>query len=414
MNFDKLITSLRDLDGSLKGQVSRTANVGLTVRNWLVGAYIVEFEQNGEERAEYGKNLIREVAKALGVRGLNPTNLELCRRLFVEYREIPQTLSVESEKPILQTLSAILGRETIPQTLSAEFINLLEVSDLGISQTSAELLSGSKSQTASGLFNGEIPQTLPVESARPDFAAPVAALVQKLTFSHFVEFLRLDDPLQRAFYEIECVRSGWSVRELKRQIGSLLFERMGLSTDKEKLRRLTSEELTSSQPADFIKDPYIFEFLGLTPKEAFRENDLETALIDHLQEFLLELGNGFCFEDRQKKIRIGQSDYFVDLVFYHRKLHCHVLIELKVEPFNHANAGQLNTYLNYYRKHEMAEGDNQPVGLLLCTDKDHALVEYALGGMDENLFVSAYKVALPKAEELEAFLLRESKNLPES
>lgn len=249
---------------------------------------------------------------------------------------------------------------------------------------------------------------------RPEFALPVATLVQKLTFTHFVELLRLDDPLQRAFYEIECIKGGWSVRELKRQIGSLLFERLGLSTDKEKLLRLTAGESSSAQPADLIKDPYIFEFLGLTPKEAFRENDLETALIDHLQDFLLELGKGFCFEDRQKKIRIGRSDYFVDLVFYHRKLHCHVLIELKVEPFNHANAGQLNTYLNYYRKHEMAEGDNPPVGLLLCTDKDHALVEYALGGMDENLFVSAYKVALPKPEELEAFLLRESNNLPES
>lgn len=377
MNFDQLITSLRELDTSLKGQVIRTANVGLTLRNWLVGAYIVEFEQNGADRAEYGANLIREVSNALDVKGLTPTTLELCRRLFSAYPQIPQTLSVE-------------------------FRNLLKTSNLEITQTSAELASGQKSQTLSDF------------SARPDFAVPVAALVQKLTFSHFVELLRVDDPLQRAFYEIECVKGGWSVRELKRQIGSLLFERLGLSTDKEKLLRLTAAEVTPSLPADIIKDPYIFEFLGLKPKEVFRENDLETALLDHLQEFLLELGNGFCFEDRQKKIRIGHSDYFVDLVFYHRKLHCHVLIELKVESFNHANAGQLNTYVNYYRKHEMAVGDNPPIGLRLCTDKDHALVEYALGGMDENLFVSTYKVALPKAEELEAFLLRESKDLPES
>ena len=406
MNFDQLITSLRELDTSLKGQVIRTANVGLTLRNWLVGAYIVEFEQNGADRAEYGANLIREVSNALDVKGLTPTTLELCRRLFSAYPQIPQTLSVEFQPPILQTLSALLDTSglpaPIPQTLSGEFRNLLKTSNLEIAQTSAELASGQKSQTVSDF------------SARPDFAVPVAALVQKLTFSHFVELLRVDDPLQRAFYEIECVKGGWSVRELKRQIGSLLFERLGLSTDKEKLLRLTAAEVTPSLPADIIKDPYIFEFLGLKPKEVFRENDLETALLDHLQEFLLELGNGFCFEDRQKKIRIGHSDYFVDLVFYHRKLHCHVLIELKVESFNHANAGQLNTYVNYYRKHEMAVGDNPPIGLLLCTDKDHALVEYALGGMDENLFVSTYKVALPKAEELEAFLLRESKDLPES
>ena len=406
MNFDQLITQLRELDSSLRGQVIRTANVGLTLRNWLVGAYLVEFEQNGADRAEYGANLIREVSNALDVKGLTPTTLELCRRLFSAYPQIPQTLSVEFQPPILQTLSALLDTSglpaPIPQTLSGEFRNLLKTSNLEIAQASAELASGQKSQTASDF------------SARPDFAVPVAALVQKLTFSHFVELLRVDDPLQRAFYEIECVKGGWSVRELKRQIGSLLFERLGLSTDKEKLLRLTAEEVTPSWPADIIKDPYIFEFLGLKPKEVFRENDLETALLDHLQEFLLELGNGFCFEDRQKKIGIGHSDYFVDLVFYHRKLHCHVLIELKVEPFNHGNAGQLNTYVNYYRKHEMAEGDNPPIGLLLCTGKDHALVEYALGGMDENLFVSTYKVALPKAEELEAFLLRESKELPES
>ncbi len=299
MNFDQLITSLRELDTSLRGQVIRTANVGLTLRNWLVGAYIVEFEQNGEERAEYGANLIREVFNALDAKGLTPTTLELCRRLFSAYPQISQTLSVE-------------------------FINTLKIRELGIPQSlSAELASGQKSQTVSDF------------SARPAFAVPVAALIQKLTFSHFVELLRLDDPLQRAFYEIECVKTGWSVRELKRQIGSLLFERLGLSTDKEKLLRLTAAEVTPSLPADIIKDPYIFEFLGLKPKEVFRENDLETALLDHLQEFLLELGNGFCFEDRQKKIRIGRSDYFVDLVFYHRKLHCHVLIEfhpMRYEP----------------------------------------------------------------------------------
>lgn len=381
MNFDQLITSLRELDTSLKGQVVRTANVGLTLRNWLVGAYIVEFEQNGEERAEYGERLMPLLAKKLGIPGLNLSNLKSSKAFALAYPQKGQTLSGFFEKALPASLTPK------GQTVSGEFHNLLE---------------------ACGL---KIPQSVSAEFKRPDYAMDLGRLIQKLTFSHLVELLRITDPLQRAFYEIECVKGGWSVRELKRQIGSLLFERMGLSTDKEKLLRLTSEKATPAQPADIIKDPYIFEFLGLTPKEAFRENDLETALLDHLQEFLLELGAGFCFEDRQKKIRIGQSDYFIDLVFYHRKLHCHVLIELKVEPFNHANAGQLNTYVNYYRKHEMAEGDNPPVGLLLCSDKDHALVEYALGGMDENLFVSSYKVALPKPEELEAFL-RSQINLP--
>ncbi len=369
MNLEQLVTELRDLDRSLKGQVAQVANVGLTLRNWLVGAYIVEFEQNGEDRAEYGEKLMSKIAKELSIKGLATRNLEACRLFYHAHPSIPQTLSAEFPSLISE----------IPQTVPAEFIKPLQSSNL------------------------RIPQTASRES-RPEFAVPVDTLFQKLSFSHFVELLRISDPLQRAFYEMECLKGGWSVRELKRQIGSLLFERLGLSTDKEKLLRLTAAESKDTQAADIIKDPYIFEFLGLTPKEAFRENDLETALLDHLQEFLLELGGGFCFEDRQKKIRIGARDYFIDLVFYHRKLHCHVLIELKVEPFTHTNAGQLNTYLNYYRKHEMAEGDNPPVGLLLCTDKDHALVEYALGGMDENLFVSSYKVALPKREELEAFL----------
>lgn len=376
MNFDQLITQLQTLDGSLKQQVAQSANVGLTLRNWLVGAYIIEFEQNGEERAQYGKNLIPKIAKALSSKGLSARNLEVSRLFYQAYPSIPQTVSAEF--PILTS--------QISQTLSAKSIPT------------------QKGQTPSGL------------SPRPDFSIPVETLFQKLSFSHFVELLRIADPLQRAFYEIESVKGGWSVRELKRQIGSLLFERLGLSTDKDKLLRLShASECPITKAADIIKDPYVFEFLGLQPREVFREQDLETALLDHLQDFLLELGLGFCFEDRQKKIRIGRRDYFIDLVFYHRKLHCHVLIELKVEPFDHGNAGQLNTYLNYYKKHEMAEGDNPPIGLLLCTDKDHALVEYALGGMDENLFVSAYKVALPDRATLEATIRQTTEQFkPES
>lgn len=374
MKFSGLIDGLRELDGSLKHQVKSTANVGLTLRNWLVGAYIVEYEQNGEDRAQYGEKLIDSIVDALEVPGLNRANLRSSRQFYITYPEICQTLSGKSIPPV------------ISQTLSAKSETYLPAIE--------------KSQTASG------------KSERPDFAPPVDRLVTTLSFSHFVELMRIEAPEQRSFYELECIQNGWSVRELKRQIGSLLYERLGLSTDKKKLLRLTqADTAVASQPADIIKDPYIFEFLGLQPKEVFRERDLETALLDHLQDFLLELGGGFCFEDRQKKIRIGSRDYFIDLVFYHRKLHCHVLIDLKVEPFNHVNIGQLNTYLNYYKKHEMQPDDNPPVGLLLCTDKDHALAEYALGGMDENLFVSAYSVALPDAETLKAFLQEKAQEL---
>lgn len=389
MKFEALIDSLRALDSSLKQQVKSTANLGLTLRNWLIGAYIVEFEQKGEERAAYGTQLLPRLAEQLAVKGLNRSNLEFCRRLFLEYPQNPQTLS--GKFPLLDQLAP-----PAPEKCGKDLL----IGDLSTSQT----VSGESS------MDGKNQQTAHL-SQRPDFAPPVDRLLIALSFSHFVELFRVDDPAQRAFYEIECIRNGWSVRELKRQIGSLLYERMGLSTDKEKLLRLVSEDSIGQQPDDVIKDPYIFEFLGLQPKEVFREQDLETALLDHLQDFLLELGGGFCFEDRQKKIRIGSRDYFIDLVFYHRKLHCHVLIDLKVEAFTHANAGQLNTYLNYYKKHEMQTGDNPPVGLLLCTDKDHALVEYALGGMDENLFVSTYRVALPDAAKLENFLQQKTKEL---
>ena len=195
-----------------------------------------------------------------------------------------------------------------------------------------------------------------------------------------------------------------AVRDLKRQIGSLYYERSGLSTNKEKLVQLVRSGAEQSTPRLNIRDPYVFGFLGIKPQEVMQESDLEDALLDKLQELLLELGNGFCFEARQKRILIGGSYGFVDLVFYHRILKCHVLVELKVEGFTHENIGQLNTYVSWYRKNMMASGDNPPIGILLCTQKDHALVEYALAGMDNNLFVSKYQLNLPGEKEMQQFL----------
>jgi len=377
MNLTNLITQLNDLDASLKKHVSHSANVGLTIRNWLVGAYLVEYEQNGDDRAEYGEKLINEVAKSIKVPGLSRITLQACRLFYLDYPGICQTASDIFDTKLIK--SDLLHLKTSSNH------------DFKISQTMSDKLAP--------------------HFEKPDFALPDTHLLEKLSFSHFLELLRISDPLQRVFYEIESIRGNWSVRELKRQIGSLLYERTGLSTDKDKLIRIANEDSEQLKPEDIIRDPYIFEFLGLKPKEAFKESDLEGQLLDDLQSFLLELGHGFCFEDRQKKIRIGNSDYFIDLVFYHRKLHCNVLIELKIGSFDHANAGQLNTYLNYYKKHEVQQGDNPPIGLLLCTDKDSTLVEYALGGMDENMFVSSYKVALPDEAELQAFLKKEARFL---
>ena len=216
--------------------------------------------------------------------------------------------------------------------------------------------------------------------------------------------IAIPDETKRAFYEIQCIRGNWSVRELKRQISSLYYERSGLSKDKKKLAALAQESAEVADTKLAIRDPYIFEFLGLKPREVMGESHLEDQLLAKLQEFLLELGHGFCFETRQKRILIGDRHNFVDLVFYHRVLKCHVLVELKLGRFSHENIGQLNTYVSWYKKNMMSEGDNPPIGILLCTQRDRTLVEYALAGMDNDLFVSKYQLELPKKEQMQRFI----------
>lgn len=247
------------------------------------------------------------------------------------------------------------------------------------------------------------------ESATPKLQVDGRRLIQNLSFSHFAELLEIGEPLKRAFYEVECIKGNWSVRELKRQVASLYFERCGLSRNKKALSRMTQVKAEVDSPNLVIRDPYVFEFLGLQPQEVMYESRLEDALLDKVQDFLLELGRGFCFEARQKRILIGGEHFFVDMVFYHRILRCHVLLELKLDGFKHEYLGQLNTYVNWYRKNEMMNGDNPPVGILLCTKKNHALVQYALAGMDNRLFVSNYKLRLPSVKELQAFVERELK-----
>ena len=390
MNLSALVTEIQNLDESLTKRAVSAVNMALTARNWLIGAYIVEFEQQGEDRAEYGVKLIPELAKRLkkgGINGLGSPNLKRCRQFYLTYPEIGATLPHQ--------FPHLLSGDSLQKgaTLSHLFLK-----DLESAQTHTIRIGQSATDESS---TPRIPQ------------APAHDVLANLSFSHIVELLKLDDdPLKRAFYEIEAIKGRWSVRDLKRQIGSLLFERTGLSRDKDKLLEIAHSGTANLVPRDIIRDPYIFEFLGLRARETVEESELESALLDHLQSFLLELGRGFCFEERQKKILIGEEYFFIDLVFYHRILKCHVLIDLKVEPFSHANAGQLNTYLNWYKEHEAQPGDQAPVGLLLCTDRKASLAKYALGGMDENLFVSQYQVQLPSPEELEAFLRNELAEQP--
>jgi predicted nuclease of restriction endonuclease-like (RecB) superfamily len=356
-SFAELIRQIHRMHAELAAQANKAVNVSLTLRNWLIGLHITEYEQQGLDRAQYGTALLKNLSislKQLSVSNCNERELRRYRQFYQEYPQIRGALTPEFTDRI-PLLANSGGAPQIPST---------------------------------GQDTGKIDGK---------------TLISRLSFTHISELLRLENPQQRAFYEVEAIQGNWSIRELKRQIGSLYFERSGLSINKKNLSELaqsTAEELTGLN----IRDPYVFEFLGLKPAEVMSESSLEQQLIDKLQTFLLELGHGFCFEAQQKRILIGDEYFFVDLVFYHRILKCHVLVELKIERFSHENLGQLNTYVSWYRAKMMAEGDNPPIGILLCTDKNHALAEYALAGMDNQLFVSRYQLELPKKEEMQRFI----------
>ena len=358
-SFDHLSELVLQLHDSAYSATVKAINRFATIRNYVIGFYIVEYEQHGNDRAKYGDRLLKRLAESVNKRGINETILKNCRRFYLAYPQI---------KVYLTAISPTASKKSL-----------------------------GKSPTASDK-SSQISPTL-----SDNFVTPASELVSKLSFSHIVEILTIDDPLARFFYETECIRCCWSVKELRRQISTNLYFRAGVSQKPELLLERT--EINRS-PAITINDPFSFEFLGLRP-EAFTENDLENALIGHLQEFLLEMGKGFCFEARQKRMIIDDEYYFADLVFYNRILHCNVIIELKDDEFRHADLSQLNAYVSYFRENEMNIGDNPPVGILLCTRKGDKMVEYALAGMDNDLFVSTYMLSLPDKKTLQEFLLKE-------
>jgi predicted nuclease of restriction endonuclease-like (RecB) superfamily len=363
--FESMVTAIVEIHHEAQKFATKAVNIGLTLRNWLIGRQIVEFEQGGQDRAIYGERLLDLLAERLSAAGLKRTagrELRRFRQLYLVYPKI-----WESVTPKL--------------IVDSELGHLLQL-----------LSPHSHSNRESVTPESEI-----VESVNPQ-------LFVRLSFTHLSELIQLQDETQRRFYEIECIRGIWSVRELRRQIASLYYERSGLSKNKEKLAHIAHAGAESFQPAQIIKDPYIFEFLGLRPQDVMGESDLEDALLDRLQEFLLEMGHGFCFEARQKRILIGDEYFFVDLIFYHRILKCHILVELKTQAFSHENLGQLNAYVAHYKKHEMTAGDQPPVGILLCTRKNEALVEFALGDVSNQLFVSRYAVEMPDKAVMETFL----------
>lgn len=353
-DFNQLSQLIQKIHGATQTETVKAINRMLTLRNWLIGYYIVEYEQKGNDRAKYGDKLLNALEKSLNTKGLTATLFYHAREFYTDYPQIKDYI-----------LSTISPTASVKSTRR-------------ISPTASDKL-----------------------------ITPAEKLISQLSFSHIVEILAVKDPLARYFYETECMRCNWSVRELRRQIATNLFVRAGVSKRPEEL--LKPLKRPERQIQDEIKQPFFFEFLGLNAQDVVEEKDLEQALIDHLQEFIMELGKGFCFEARQKRIIIDDEYYYADLVFYHRILHCNVIIELKNDEFHHEYLGQLNAYVSYYRENEMNDGDNPPVGILLCTKSGKKMVEYALAGMDNHLFVSTYKLQLPDESTLEEFLIKQTK-----
>ena len=372
LHFETLVSAIKHTHQHFQRQAVKAVNISLTVRNWLIGYHIVEFEQNGEEKAAYGTQLLKKIAdRCQNIKGIDERSLRNFRTFYLKYTYLQSFISQTN------TNFSIVGSLTTELDLSGE---------------------------SEGI---PIRGSLTAESDTPTILVKAEKILSNISYTHLEQLFTIEDPFKRKFYEIECIKGTWSVRELKRQINSLYFERMGVSKKPELLSELTQQEITPQTPNEIVKSVYAFEFLGLNAKDAVEESDLETALLDQLQYFMMEMGHGFCLEARQKKILIGDEYFFVDLVFYHRILKCHVLVELKVEDFNHHNIGQLNTYVNYYKAEVMLADDNPTIGILLVTQKNQALVEYATAGMDNQLFVSKYLLELPKKEELERFIQKE-------
>ena len=354
---------VRDILQAARNQAARSVNTAQVVANWLIGREIVEDEQRGQHRADYGARLLAGLSSQLSLdfgRGYSVDNLEAFRQFYIDY---PQLIS--------ETVSRKLGH--------------------------AGPVDG----------NSDTPSR---NSADPDWVPGV--LHAGLSWSHYRALLRIGRSEARAFYEIEAIRNAWSVRELSRQTASLLYDRLAKSKDKKGLMRLATQGHEVLQPVDALKDPVVMEFLGLPASSKLVESRLEQALVSNLQTFLLELGRGFAFVSRQERITVDGDHFYIDLVFYHTVLKCFVLIDLKVGKLTHGDLGQLQFYVNYYDRERRTEGDNPTLGLILCPDKNDAVVRYTLGEQQaRNIFASRYQLHLPTEEELQQELRRELRYL---
>lgn len=337
-------------------QVLRTVNSTMTYTYFEIGRMIVEEEQNGKERAEYGKQILRglsqQLTKEFG-KGFSLSSLEQIRKFYLIYSNSTMLLRILNIQ--------------IPQTLSTE-------------------------------LDSQKTQSLSTEFKNIDFQTLISFF--KLTWSHYTFLMRIDDEKERSFYEIESEKHNWSVRELKRQYDSALYTRLALSRDKEGVLKLSEEGQIIEKPKDIIKDPYILEFLGLPELHNYSESELEQEIINKLEHFLLELGEGFAFVARQKRITFDDKHFYIDLVFYNRVLKSFVLIDLKIGELKHQDLGQMQMYVNYYDRQMRLEGENKTIGLVLCQNKSDLVVEYTLPDNNEQIFASKYKTILPSKEDL--------------
>lgn len=332
----KFHSQIVDLLQSARNRVIRTVNQTMVMTYFEIGRMIVEEEQDGKERADYGKQILKELSDVLTKefgKGFSVDNLENMRRFYLVYGK-SETLSRISESAI--------------------------------------------SETSSRSFD--------------------------LSWSHYLKLIRIDDENERKFYEIETSKNNWSVRELLRQFDSALYTRLAISRDKNKVKELSEKGLVLEKPKDAIKDPYILEFIGLPEHSSYSESELEQELIDKLEHFLLELGNGFTFVARQKRISFDDKHFRIDLVFYNRILKCFVLIDLKIGEIKHQDLGQMQMYVNYYDREVRLEDENKTIGIVLCKDKSESVVEYTLPENNEQIFASKYQTVLPSKEELKLLI----------
>ncbi len=370
-DYGRLVSDISSLLEQARRTVVRSANSILTATYWDIGRRLVEFEQGGRARAAYGKELLVRLSADLATkhgRGFSARNLRQMRSFYLGW-EIWQTPSAKFEA---RAKCRMLSGESGPAIV----------------------------QTPSG-----ISLTALVSARNPNQPPTVLVGVFPLSWSQYVRLLSVEKLQARAFYESEAIRGGWSVRQLDRQISTQFYERTAHSKRREAMlargQQAQPEDAVSLE--DEVRDPYLLEFLNL--KDEYSESELEEALIRHLEWFLLEMGSGFAFVARQKRIRIGDEWYRIDLLLFHRRLKCLVVIDLKIGKFTHADAGQMNLYLNYAREHMTESGEHEPVGLILCSAKNDAVVHYAMGGIKAKVFASHYLTALPDPETLRQEIL---------